>query len=394
MNEPNVTSAQRRRIFLVLFMAILVTMTGVGIIAPYLPIYARELGASGTMIGLIFGAFSMARLVTMPIFGRWSDRRGRKVFIAVGFLFYALASVGFILATTSVHLMLVRIMQGASAAMILPIAMAYVGEISEKNHEARSMNSINIALFLGFGIGPLTGGLIHDSHGIWLNFAALGLASLLAFLVVLVFLPNLRPASGRDSGTASSRYRDILANNVMRGVFLYRLSNAVGRGALMSFLPLLASEKLGLSAIQIGLIISCNLMLSGLLQTFFGKLADRVDRRVMAVAGNLMAAATLVMIPYARDFTELFLINLGMGVTGAVTIPATSGIVVTEGRKFAMGAVMALFNIAMSIGLAAGPVVGGVIKDMIGITEVFHFASATAIAGTVLFVIFLRRRPL
>ena len=392
MNEPCVTPKQRSRIFVVLFLAIMVTMTGVGIIAPYLPIYASELGASGTMIGLIFGGFSLARLVTMPIFGRWSDRKGRKVFIAVGFLFYAAAACGFIFASSTGHLLLVRMLQGASAAMILPIAMAYVGEISRANHEARSMNWINIAMFLGFGFGPLTGGFIHDNMGITLNFVALGLASLVAFGLVVAFLPNLKPNPSSDSPDAQpARYRDILKSNVMRGIFAFRLTNAIGRGALMSFLPLMADEKLGLTSIQIGLIISANLTLSGILQTGFSRIADKVDRKKMALWGNALAVITLAAIPFARNFTELFVINLGMGVAGAITIPAASGIVVTEGKKYTMGSVMALFNIAMSIGLASGPMLSGLIKDFSNITYVFLFASGTSLLGSVLLAAFLRK---
>lgn len=393
MNEPDISPQQRRRVFVVLFISIFVTMAGVGIIAPYLPIYAKELGASGTMIGMIFAGFSMARLVLMPIFGRWSDKKGRKIFIAVGFLFYTAISGLFILASSAWELMVVRMLHGASAAMILPIAMAYIGEISKDKHEARSMNFITIALFMGFGVGPLAGGFIHDSLGIALNFASLGVASFIAFLLVVFFLPNLKMnefCGGKNK--EPSKYREIFSNRIMRGIVLFRLSNALGRGCLMAFMPLLASVKLGLNSVQIGVIISCNLVLSGALQTVFGKMADKVDRVKMAAIGNLFAAVALLMIPFSRNIYELFLTNLAMGISGAVTIPAASGIVVSEGKKhFSMGSVMSLYNMAMSMGLAAGPLLGGLIQDATNIINVFVFASATAVLGTILLVWYLKK---
>lgn len=392
MSELEISSRQRRRVFFVLFTAIFVTMAGVGIIAPYLPIYAKELGASGTMIGMIFSGFSIARLILMPVFGRWSDRRGRKVFIAAGLLSYTAISILFIAASSAWHLMAVRMLHGASAAMILPIAMAYVGEISKDRHEARSMTFITVALFMGFGVGPLAGGFIHDSLGIALNFASLGIASFIAFLLVIFLLPDLKVnESGKGKNKEPSRYREILANRVMKGVVLFRLSNALGRGCLMAFLPLLASVKLGLGAVEIGLIISCNLVLSGALQTVFGKMADKIDRVKMATIGNLFAAAALLAIPFSRNIYELFFTNLIMGIAGAVTIPAASGIVVTEGKKFTMGSVMSLYNISMSLGLATGPLLGGLIQDATNITNVFIFASATAILGTILLVWYMKK---
>ncbi len=401
MTSNNISEKERRLIFTVLFFSILITMVGVGIIAPFLPIYAEELGAGGVGVGLIFSGFSLARLILMPIFGRWSDKKGRKIFILLGFLFYSIVSVLFIFATSKYQLIAIRMIQGASAAMILPISMAYVGEISKVNHEARSMNSINIALFLGFGIGPLTGGLIHKySGGIHLNFAALGIAGFIAFLLVAILLPDLKRPVVKDSkgnvreDQGPTRYRDILRNDSFKGIFLFRLSNALGRGAMMAFLPILASAKLNLTTVEIGLTISCNLLLSSLLQIFMAKLADKTDRRRMAIFGNILSAIALLSMPFTSNFTELFMVNLLMGISGAVSIPAVTALVVTNGREYSMGSVMALFNIAMSMGLAAGPLLGGLIKDLSNITYVFVFASASSVLGTILFAIFYGKKKI
>lgn len=72
-----------RKIFLTLFFTMFANLTGVGIVVPLLPVYAHQLGAGGFAIGLIFGAFSFSRTVCLPIFGRLSDRKGRKPFIVM-----------------------------------------------------------------------------------------------------------------------------------------------------------------------------------------------------------------------------------------------------------------------------------------------------------------------
>lgn len=392
MTTAQISDAKRKRIYMVLFFALMVTMTGVGIIAPFLPIYAEQVGASGFMIGLIFGGFSVARLFTMPFFGNWSDRTARKPFIMVGFLVYAAVSIGFIFSSSPWHLFAVRAIQGVSAAMILPIAMAYVGEIAEEKHEARSMNWINISMFIGFGFGPLCGGFITHYGSIDDNFIALGIASFLAFLVVLFFLPDYRFNKANKNGEfISPRYRDILKNNSMRGIFAFRMANAVGRGSIMAFLPLLAADKLQLTSLQIGILISSNITLSGLLQIYFARIADKYSRKKMVIIGNTIGSVTLVMLTVAHGFYELLFINLFMGVAGSISIPAASGMVVTEGRKYTMGKVMALFNIAMSLGLASGPIFGGLIRDISNINNVFYFSSTVTLCGTFAFIYFLRK---
>jgi DHA1 family multidrug resistance protein-like MFS transporter len=72
------------KIFGILFFSLFVTVTGVGIVVPLLPVYAHDLGASGFYIGLIFGAFSLSRTLFLPYFGRLSDRKGRKRIILPG----------------------------------------------------------------------------------------------------------------------------------------------------------------------------------------------------------------------------------------------------------------------------------------------------------------------
>jgi len=82
-----------KKIFNTLFIAVFVSMIGAGIIVPLLPIYAKNLGATGIWLGIIFSGFALARLIFMPIIGKISDRKGRKKFIVFGLLGYSVTSL-------------------------------------------------------------------------------------------------------------------------------------------------------------------------------------------------------------------------------------------------------------------------------------------------------------
>ena len=71
-------------------------------------------------------------------------------------------------------------------------------------------------------------------------------------------------------------------------------------------------------------------------------------------------------------------------------MPAASALVVEEGRKFGMGTTIAIFNVAMSMGIAIGPILGGVIADFANINSVFYFAAGISLIGTIFFVWFTR----
>ena len=170
--------------FPILALSIFSSMLGVGIVAPLLPLYAENLGATGIWIGIIFASFSISRTIIMPIVGWLSDRRGRKLFLCIGLLSYAIVSLGYIWADSVSQLTLVRLINGATAGMILPIAQAYVGDISPEGEEGKWMGYFNAAFFTGFGFGPLLGGVLTDHFGMNVAFSTMGGLNLLAFLIV------------------------------------------------------------------------------------------------------------------------------------------------------------------------------------------------------------------
>jgi len=144
-----------KRVFNVLFISVFTAMLGLGIVSPLMPIYAESLGATGIWLGVIFAGFSISRGIFMPIIGRISDRKGRKRFILSGLLIYTIVSVAYVHAGSVYTLTFIRIIHGFASAMVIPIAMAYVGEISPEGEEGKYMGTFTVSLFLGMGFGLL-----------------------------------------------------------------------------------------------------------------------------------------------------------------------------------------------------------------------------------------------
>ena len=115
------------KIFITLIMAVFVTATGAGLVAPLLPVYAHELGAGGLQIGLIFGAFSLTRTLFVPYFGKLSDRKEKKPLLTAGLFIYFMVSFPYIILKSVEMLIVLRLGQGFASAMILPVAQAYIG---------------------------------------------------------------------------------------------------------------------------------------------------------------------------------------------------------------------------------------------------------------------------
>jgi DHA1 family multidrug resistance protein-like MFS transporter len=272
--------------------------------------------------------------------------------------------------------------------MTLPIAQAYVGDISPEGEEGKWMGYFNAAFFTGFGVGPFMGGILADHFGMSTAFYAMGGFNLLAFLTVASLLPDIKPKE-MASGTHSS-YKEMSTSGMIKGIFSFRLAFSLGRGSFVTFLPILAAASLGLKPTLIGVLLAVNVLLMSLLGIYSGNIADRFNRKTMVIVGNLANLAFLALIPAANNFWQLLVICCLGGLGGAIAMPAASALTVEEGRKFGMGSTMAILMMAFSIGMAIGPVLGGVIHDSANINAVFYFGASAALLGTSLFAWFAR----
>ena len=363
-------------------------MLGMGIIAPLLPLYAEDLGATGIGLGIIFAGFSISRAIVMPIIGRLSDRHGRKLFLCIGLIASAIISLGYIWANSVSQLTLVRLLHGAAGGMIIPIAQAYVGDISPAGEEGTWMGYFNAAFFTGFGFGPLLGGALSDHFGMNVAFSTMSGLNLLAFLIVALFLPEIRQT--KTATGSSSSFRRMSSSGMVRGLFSFRLADALGRGSFFCFLPIFAGIYLGLSPTLIGIVLAVNVLLSSLFQPFSGKIADRFNRRALVILGSVIRFAFLALLPFAHNFWQLLGLCVFGALGAAIALPAASALTVEEGRKFGMGSTMAMFVVSMSIGMATGPLLGGVVADFADINSVFYFAAGMILVGISLFTWFTR----
>ncbi len=377
-----------KKVFPILALSVFTSMLGVGIISPLLPLYAENMGATGIWIGTIFAGFSISRAIIMPIVGRLSDRSGRKLFITVGLLIYAVSSLGYIWANSVSQLTLVRLIQGVAAGMIMPIAQAYIGDISPEGEEGKWMGYFNAAFFSGFGFGPLMGGALTDHFGMSVAFYTMGGLNLLAFLIAIFFLPEISQPKVATSPQPS--FKRMTTSGIIRGLFSFRLSISLGRGAFATFMPIFAALYVGLSPTLIGVLLAVFILLMSLLQVYAGNIADRFNRRALVALGGFINLVFLALIPLTSNFWQLFgLCALG-GLGGAISIPAASAMAIEEGRKFGMGSTMAMVAMAMSIGMIIGPLLSGVIADLVNINSVFYFGAGMVLIGASLFIWFTR----
>ena len=171
----------------ILFLVMFLVMVGFGIIIPVLPFYAEEIGASPTELGWLMAVYSLMQLLFAPMWGKISDRIGRKPVIAIGI---AGLSLSFFITAVSTELWMLfaaRIVGGILSSANMPTVMAYVADITNEENRGKGMGIVGAATGLGFIFGPAIGGMF-SKMSLTLPFYVAGTTAAVTFLLVLIIL--------------------------------------------------------------------------------------------------------------------------------------------------------------------------------------------------------------
>ncbi len=365
-----------------LFFSIFAAILGLSIISPILPIIAEDLRVTGVWMGLIFSGFAISRAIVMPIMGGLSDKYGRKIFIASGLLLLAVISLLYLLAHNEYTLTAVRLLNGLAAGMIIPVAMAYAGEVAQEGKEGRAMGTFMMMYFLGVGVGPLLGGILWHLFGMTSVFYAMSGISVIALLLVLPFLPEVKKPKASKTEEHES-FKSIIKHDAVKIILLIGFISAFRQIVLVSFLPSQATS-FDINAAQVGIIIAVGVIVTGILVSYFGTVADKLSkykRLLMMIIGSFIGTIIFI-VPLCHDFITLLLVNVIIGICTAMSIAVATDIAAVIGKKVGMGFWMGIFNTTISVGTIAAPLVAGVVMDYSGINSVFYFAGILSLLFT------------
>lgn len=376
------------RIFIVLCIATFAAMLGIGIIAPILPLYAKDLGASGTMLGIIFSSFALTMAIANPIAGRISDRVGYKLIIVLGLGIHIFVALSYVIATNPTHLIIIRLTEGILSAMVWTVAMAYVGAVAPRDQEGSYMGIYNTWLLLGMGVGPFIGGLLTDIYNIHMPFYAMAGFLTLAFFLVLFLLPGKKDSSGKshkkEDRISEHPIKDISRSSLMKGILAFAFIIALGESGLMTFLPLITWRE-HIPTTQIGILSSVVMLCAGVLQTPFGYLANKYNKVFLVVIGILLVSVDLAYIPLCSSFWSFFILSVIGGIGAAIANPAATAMIIRGSKGLGLGFALGVYNFVFGLGMVIGPVFSGLIMDHFGLDEIFYASAGLFILSACVF---------
>jgi MFS transporter, DHA1 family, tetracycline resistance protein len=192
----------RKPSLLVIFLTVFIDLVGFGIVVPLTPLYSRDFGASSWMLAILLASYSAMQFVFSPIWGKLSDRHGRRPILlistaggAVSYVLFALAS-GLADHTTALWLMLGARAFGGACGGNITVAQAYIADISQPEERSKRMGLIGMAFGLGFIFGPAIGLVMLKFFGVTApGWAAASLCTLNFLLTYFILAESRKPDS-------------------------------------------------------------------------------------------------------------------------------------------------------------------------------------------------------
>ena len=373
---------------LICCIASFIVSIGMSQMAPILPLYIAELGVDNPAdvarwAGIIFGCNFISLAIFSPIWGRLSDRFGRKPMIlrASGWLGLIMIGMGF--AQSVWHLVILRLLQGCLSgfqAAVIPL----LAQETPKKHSGWAMGMFFTAQVSGGLMGPVFGGWLSETIGFRNSFLCIGTCCLLGFLALTQVHETKKTARTESADSPCPSFRSLPQRNVILGVFLTTVLLHFSLTCVAPLLTVYIQEIAGNIdhiAIVSGAVFSAAGFASMLFASRLGKLADRIGSERILFSCLLLSGLVSIPQGFVTAPWQLGVLRFFHGIAIAGLMPSTNNLIRQLAPPALMGRIFGFNQSAQFIGMFSGAFFGGQLAALIGIRSLFLLVAALLIVN-------------
>ncbi len=364
--------ANRKLQYAAIFLTCFIDILGFGIVIPVLPLYGEHFGATAMQIGALVGIFSLAQFLCSPLWGKVSDRVGRKPVLLIGL---AGTVVGYLimgLAGSVAGLFIGRLIDGVAGANI-GAAQAYLADISTKENRARAMGVLGAAFGLGFVFGPVLGGIAGKFNYALPMYIAAGLAAA-NFLFVLICLPESRVPGTKNEVPEKlfpNMFSHIEPSVYARTLISYFLVIA-GFSMMTTVFAQLLLYRFKLDVFHTGMVLGGIGILGVIIQGgLIGRLVKKFGEKRLALAGTFFMGLGLLDLAFAQGMASMIAASAAVGIGNSLLMPTLSALASRSVEADWQGRALGVMQSSGSLARFIGP-------NLAGLLQAFQFRHAGA----------------
>ena len=382
----------RKASLLVLFLTVFIDLIGFGMVIPFLSFYAREYGASGLAVGAVVGIYSIMQFFFAPVWGRLSDRIGRRPVLLISLTASTTGYLLFAFTHSLTTLFLSRVIAGIGGANI-GTAQAYIADSTSPENRAKGMGLIGAAFGLGFILGPPMSGILsavgtrHGLPGNLLPGLVAGGLSFTAFLIALNVLAESKPAglvprTGIPPQFDLKLWREIantpLLASLLAGLFLTLLAVS---GAEIS-VTLHGRDRFDFRQLDMAYIfLFMGVIVAGIQGGLIGRLVRAWGEKRVIVIGAACFTFGFALVPSIWRVPLLYAAGFFIAIGQGLCYPALTALVSKASPENERGGILGLATSAGSLARFIGPLLTGVLYDLGGAAGAFYGGAAIMVGA-------------
>ncbi|MEW6599535.1 MAG: MFS transporter, partial [Nitrospirota bacterium] len=358
--------------------------------SPVLPLFASHLGAGPSGVGIVAAISAFTGIIASIPAGVLSDKLGRRRMLVFSAIVFSTAPFLYLMVTDIWQLAAVRFYHGFATAIFIPVAMALVADLFHKDRGER-IGWFSTATLAGRFAAPAIGGGIIGFmvYNPGLSYKVVYMVCGAAGIAALVLALKIPDFSGvkkteRDWKETFRSFRTVISS---KGIIITSSVEAAilfAYGAFETFLPLY-SINAGLTAYEVGIFISAQVITLALAKPFMGRFSDRHGRKPQITIGALTGAVCIWGIQYFNSFVPLLALSILFGFSLSVVTSATSALIADLSSRESHGSAMGILGSIMDIGHTTGPIVSGIAASLYGLGRAFAAAALLLAVAAVVF---------
>lgn len=388
------------RNFIVMMFLNLMIMGAYQLMNAAIPLYVADQVAGNTAAaGLVSGVFTIASLISRPIFGGMVDKKGRRLFLVIGFIGLAVCYGLCALASSNGMLVVLRILQGISFAMASTAGSTVISDVVPKERVMEGIGFYGLSNTMATAIGPGISLFLIDLAGYRADFLAACLASVVGVIGAFAISysgyvssdelkRDVRIAeTGKQSDNLGILAKVVEVTAIPMAIVM--LFTALAQGSISTFLPLFAKER-GISGVGLYYTVYAGALF--ITRPTTGRLSDKIGANKVILPGMVLIIAAFIFLANVRTLTHVVMVAVIYGFGYGSVQPVLNALMVRICPPERRGVGNSTFHLSMDGGYGIGAIIWGLISNAFGTAAIFYGAAISVGIAMILYFVLLYRK--